>query len=398
MKRRTYDVCAAVVSDLAFDARVWKEARSLSSAGYDVRLLGCYYGEKRPATRSDGGIDVFEVSLGSRSDRASVLRRARSLARLWTEILRTPARIYHAHNVHVAPPAWLASRLRRAALVYDAHELYGEVTNGSFLARITAFTERRLERFIVERSDGVVTTNPSRADRLRERHGERQIVVLGNVPRVVADVVPLDPGYPRGRAVLLYQGGIYAEGRAFRPTIQALAELNGVDLVVLGFGRQRDLDLIRRWSEQAHVADRVHLLPPRPFQDLVRTAAAATIGLVPIAPLRTNEYLGDTNKLFEYLMGGLPVVASDLPEIRRVVTAGDPDVGELFDPASPESIAEAVRAVLRDPDLYRRRREEARRLALELFNWDVEERRLLALYGSLSREPAGSVRAIEGIE
>jgi glycogen(starch) synthase len=70
-----------------------------------------------------------------------------------------------------------------------------------------------------------------------------------------------------------------------------------------------------------------------------------------------------------------------LPEIRRVVRDGDPPVGELFDPSDPASIAAAVQRVLADPDIYRRRREEARRLALECHNWEVEEGKLLRLYG-----------------
>jgi glycosyltransferase involved in cell wall biosynthesis len=376
-------VCAAVVSDLTFDARVWKEARSLSGAGYKMRLLGCSYGHRGRYRHRSDGVEVFEASLGDRSSDVSIPRRARALILLWIEILRTRARVYHAHNIHIGPPAWLASRVRGAALVYDAHELYGEPADESPLARLVAVTERSLERFLIKRSDEVVTTNRFRAEELQRRYARNGIVVLGNVPAVVEDVRPLDPGYPDA-PVLLYQGGIYAKDRPFRETIQAIAELDDVHLVILGFGRDPDLQLIRRWSEEAGVPQRVHLLPPRPFDELVRTAAAATVGLVPVRNRSTSDYLGDTNKLFEYLMGGLPVVASDLPEIRRVVTAGQPAVGELFDPSSPASIAAAVRQVLADPDLYARRRVEARRLALELFNWKVEEQRLLDLYARLS--------------
>jgi glycosyltransferase involved in cell wall biosynthesis len=87
-------------------------------------------------------------------------------------------------------------------------------------------------------------------------------------------------------------------------------------------------------------------------------------------------------------MAGLPVAASDLPEIRRVARSGNPPVGEVFDPASPESIAAAVSRVLADPDTYARRRTEARRLARESHNWQLEETRLLALYAGLVRPAA----------
>jgi glycosyltransferase involved in cell wall biosynthesis len=173
--------------------------------------------------------------------------------------------------------------------------------------------------------------------------------------------------------------------RLFRESIQALRELPGIDLVVLGFDRETDLALILQWTREEGMGDRVHLLPPRPFDELVSTAAAATIGLVPIRPVDVANTTGDTNKLFEYLMAGLPVVATDLPEIRRVVLSGEPRVGEVFDASSPTSIAAAVRVVLSDDETYAVRRIEARRLAVERYNWESQETRLLAAYAPLTR-------------
>jgi glycosyltransferase involved in cell wall biosynthesis len=383
MPKEKYDVCAAVVSDLRFDARVWKEVRSLAAAGYRVRLIGCHYEGANSPQRSNGNIDVFTVSLGTRSGRSSRFQRARVVLRLWREILVTRAAVYHAHNVHVGPAAWVASRLRRMALVYDAHELYGEVLGDSTANRLGAALERRLERFLARRSDLVITTNGFRAQRLQERHGALRIEVLANVPAMVERVEPLDPGYPTDAKVLLYQGGVYAAHRAFRQTIEALTHLDELHFVIIGFGRDSELERIADWAQQYGVSERVHVLPPRPFEELVQTAAAASVGIVPIMPRRDNDVLADTNKLFEYLMAGLPVVASDLPEMQRVLSAGDVPVGELFDPQSPESIAGAVRSVIADETLYVQRRQEARRLALTRFNWNIEERRLLTLYKEL---------------
>jgi glycosyltransferase involved in cell wall biosynthesis len=104
---------------------------------------------------------------------------------------------------------------------------------------------------------------------------------------------------------------------------------------------------------------------------------------VPIRGGPINHTLGDTNKLHEYIMGGLPVIGSDLPEIRRIITMGDPPVGELFDPSVPETIAQALRDVIDDPDRLALRRRHARQLAEEHLNWEIEERRLLALYDGL---------------
>ncbi|MCA1683503.1 MAG: glycosyltransferase, partial [Actinobacteria bacterium] len=283
--------------------------------------------------------------------------------------------------VHVGPPCWLASRLRGVTLVFDAHEIHWKGNEGrSIRGRVLASVSELLERFMVRHSDFVITTNPSRADVLRRRYSVEAVHVLANVPARVDSVTPLDPGYPRGKPILLYQGWISPYARSFREIIQALRLLEEVHFVVIGFGHESNKAKIRDWAAEEGVADRVHLLPPRPFEELVSTAAAATVGIVPIKAVDVNSYLGDTNKLHEYLMAGLPVVASDLPEIRRVATEGNPSVGELFDPLSAESIAAAVARILADPDVYQARRREARRLALERFNWEAEEKSLLSVY------------------
>ena len=370
------DICAAVVSHLPYDARVWKESRSLARAGYRVKLIGCRYEIDAPLRYDEDGIEVVEVPFGPRE--VSNRERATAGFLLWWEILRTPARAYHSHNIHVAPACWLAARLRGAALVYDAHELYGEPAGSSLFGRLQRRVSLLMERFITTSASAVITTNQSRVDVLRERHGRDDTVILPNVPALHAPDEPHANGFPPGR-ILLYQGGIYAETRSFRETLKAMRDLPGVEFVIVGFGRPRDLDLIRTWAEEEGVADRVHLLGPRPFDELVATAAAADVGLVPIKPVNWGTYLGDTNKLFEYLMAGLPVAAADLPEIRRIVEQGDPRVGELFDPFDADSIGAAIRAVLDDPH-YAERRAEARRLAVEEHNWDIAGRRLLDLY------------------
>jgi glycosyltransferase involved in cell wall biosynthesis len=382
------------VSELQFDARVWKEVRSLAHAGYRVTVLGCST-ESETTVRSGPApnISVVEFPFGSRGRRVRQSRRLTAVARMWAEVLRTPARVYHAHNIHTFPPAYLASRLRKARLVYDAHELYGDPAGLSLPARLAATAAARLQRFAVRRSDLVFTTNRSRLDVLAAQGGRAPIAVLANVPAIHEHVEPVDPGYRPGRVTLLYQGGIYPQSRAFEEVIRALPELPQVDLVLLGFGRAATIAQVREWARRSAVDDRVLFLPPRPFDELVHTAAAATVGLVPIRPDSLGAYLGDTNKLFEYLMAGLPVVASDLPEIRKVVESTDPPVGEVFDPASPADIADAVRRVLDDPARYDERRRAARRVALERFNWQREQEELLRCYDELATRGATTMPA-----
>ena len=126
------------------------------------------------------------------------------------------------------------------------------------------------------------------------------------------------------------------------------------------------------------MADRVHILEAVPFDEFVDVAAAASVGIVPLRNISLNSYLGDTNKLFEYMMAGLPAVGSDFPEVARILSSGEPAVGEVFDPEDDRSIAAAIAAILNGS--YERRRQEARRLALERWSWEHDEAELIACF------------------
>src|SRR5262249_7240253 len=162
--------------------------------------------------------------------------------------LRTDARVYHAHDIHVAPPAWVASRLRGARLVYDAHELWTEPEAPGPRARIASLGQALLERLMVTSSDAVFTTNDSRAQTLIERYGRPDVTVLANVPPLTEELDATVAARTNGKRTILYVGRIMAKSRAFFETIQALRHLDdNVELAIIGFGWESQREQIREW-------------------------------------------------------------------------------------------------------------------------------------------------------
>jgi glycosyltransferase involved in cell wall biosynthesis len=115
---------------------------------------------------------------------------------------------------------------------------------------------------------------------------------------------------------------------------------------------------------------------------MYETLRAGCIGLLVFQPDYYNAYIGLPNKLFDYMLCGLPVVASDFPEIRKVV--GEAGCGVLVDPTDPDAIAEAIIYLLEHPDEARKMGENGRRAVEERYNWGEMEGRLLDLYRSLN--------------
>jgi len=114
-----------------------------------------------------------------------------------------------------------------------------------------------------------------------------------------------------------------------------------------------------------------------PLEELPLYTASADVGLCLIENLGYSYYLSLPNKLFQYIMAGVPVLASDFPEIGRIVR--ETGVGLPVDPSDPEDVADKARRLLEDGGLRRRCSENARRAA-EVYNWEVEKVKLYEIY------------------
>ena len=129
-------------------------------------------------------------------------------------------------------------------------------------------------------------------------------------------------------------------------------------------------------AREAGVADRVHFRPSLPLERLLAGTAEADVGRLLLEDTCENHRLALPNKLFEYFAAGVPVVASDLPEMGRVVR--EHAAGETATPGDPGDVARAIHAVLADPGFRDRARDAGRALA-----WDHERARLLSLFEDL---------------
>jgi len=313
--------------------------------------------------------------------RRALVRWAKDRLRPWHRVSRFFAfwRESAARAVELAPDLVVSSDLpglvgagrvaHRLGLphLHDCHELYLEST--SFRA-----TERRLlapmERRYLRRADSVVAVNTSIAVEYGRRYGRQPLVVRNCASRLPADLPVRDlrlmAGLPLDAQVVLYQGG-FAAGRGLEVCVAAVPGLPvGAHLVLLGFGPMRD-DLVNL-AELAGVADRVHVVDAVPPEELLACTASATVGLMPYQPVSRNNMLALPNKIFEYTTAGVPVVVSDLPELRRI--AVDAGCGQVYDSFDPLMLAAALREVL-DPSRYPAYKEAARRFG-DTNVWETE--------------------------
>jgi glycosyltransferase involved in cell wall biosynthesis len=383
-----------VTNGVSIDTRVIKEAASLAAAGHEVTVLGL----REPGQAAQETLEGFAVQ----RLRPDTLRRRRTgwraalapaamawvLLDYWRRAFRAattqPFDVYHAHDLVTLPVAWAARARRGGAVVYDAHELFTELSRLDLFSR--AFF-RVLERLLIGRADRVITVNDSIAAELSRRYGVATPRVLRNCPRTFGRRP--DPSQsplrerarvPAGRAIVLYQG-LYMPHRGLENLVRAVAGFKDAHLVLMGWGPL--LDNLKAVAVSEGVTDRVTFLDAVPMAELLAVTAGADVGVIPYRNVGLNNFFTSPNKLFEYCAAGIPVAASRFPELVKVVEGLQ--LGRTFDPDDPGSIATAVNAIVGDPVELARLRENAGRAAAG-FSWEQESEVLHAVYASLPVE------------
>lgn len=317
------------------------------------------------------------------------------LEALTPEIVRLRPDIIHAHDVHTIVAACAAADElesltgTRPAWIYDAHE---------FIAGLSLYgsrnaTERagwlNLEQEFTPRADAVITVSPALATELARRYPQvPRVEVVLNAPWQSHEPLPREGGVRAAVGLdnetpLLVYSGVVTDARGVDTAVDAMAYLPQCHLAIVSTTYAGAItERLRARAAELGVSERVHIIPPVPAYEVVSHLATADIGLIPIKRFPSHD-VALTNKLFEYIHAGLPVVVSDCPGQKRFVRTED--IGAVHVTEDPLDLALAVRAVLADLDGYRDRvrRPELR----ERFSWQGSERALSQLYADLLGRP-----------
>lgn len=306
-------------------------------------------------------------------------RRAVSAIREWQPDL------LHAHDANTLEVALRLQRSSGTPFVYDAHELWEE-RNAVRSDRVKRAEQLLLNR-ATERMQGSITVSPGIQNWMTERYGLRQPPTLvRNIPHAAPTPARQDGALRRMTGVsddvriITYVGAI-TTGRGIDEAIAVLPLLAANrHLVLLGQGSAENMAFFRALAARHGVAQRVHFAGSVESREVSTAIADSDVSLVYTQPKNLSYLYSLPNKLFESIRAGLPIVASDLPDVRSLVE--EYELGELADPGDLDAMARAIEAVLTDADTYRR---HAARAAAEL-NWENEMERLFALYDSVLKE------------
>lgn len=373
MTKKVYSI---VLNPFTHDSRVWKQATSLSKNGYDVEVLAMHE-PGLPIEENINGVQVHRVKLRSKNWSKNfyvqILKYFEFCVRAWIRC-RKDADIIHCNDLGTLPIGHVLKKIstKQIKVVYDAHE-YETETMGMHGRRKKI--AKAVEGFLVRYADSVITVSGKIADAYVQDYGISRPMVLYNAPFLEqleqTDLFRKELGIEAGTRIFLYQGAL-ADGRGIHALIECFANQNDSRsvLVFMGYGA-----LTKQVEAAARDNDRIFFHPAVPPETVLRYSASADFGISFIEDRCLNYRYCLPNKIFEYVMAGIPICVSNLPEMREFVESQG--VGLVAAENSVAGLTEMLdRALNADYRLLRENVERSRKQ----YCWENEERELLSLY------------------
>lgn len=365
MKKR---VILTVTNDLSGDQRIHKVALSLIKFGYLPVLVG------RRLTHSVPIMRPYECLRFRLLINKGPLFYVTFNIRLFFYLMFVRAAVFLANDLDTLPAVFLAGKLRRKKIVYDSHEYFTEVPELVNRPRVKRVWEL-IEAWIFPRLTSVYTVNSSIAKIYTEKY-DVPVRVIRNVPfaGLPEPVVGWLPDGFSDHPLIIYQGALNI-GRGLDEMIRAMPLMEDFHLIIAGDGDIRvQLEALVR---HLGVGDRVFFAGKVPLERLSWYTRQATLGMSLEQDIGLNYHFALPNKLFDYLQAGLPVIASNLPEIRQVVESVG--FGVIVDRFDPDYLSQTIKSILYNPELLRTWKENALQAAPN-YTWEAEETELLNFF------------------
>lgn len=372
-----------------------RELSVLRELGADVAVMG--KGEVGDNYKKDNvdGYDVFRFStrpLGENS-LLNPLNRILSLFIWAIKAKKFKADIITGHDLVPLLIGWLSNigRKNKAKLVYDCHEF--ELMSLKHLSKSKAhylFIEK-LERFLINRSAFSIMVNDSIADEVQRIHKlQKRPIVVRNTPsywklneheiketrKLLCEKLNVSDDV----FLVMYHGTIVPT-RGVEEVLEAVSNTKGTAAVILGSGDENYLQSLKKYTASLSIENRTLFLNAVPINELYKFIGASNCGMMTVRGMylgrKVSYYYGLGNKFFENIQSLTPVICSDLPEFKRLITQYN--IGLTVDPTSTEDISASIDLLKNDKTFYAELKNNLKK-AKEDLCWENEKHVLKDAY------------------
>lgn len=280
-----------------------------------------------------------------------------------------------ANDLDTLPANYLVSRIKRIPLVYDSHEYFTgvpELQDRKIVRGIWKWIERR----IFPNLKYIYTVSQSIADLYKEEYN-REVKVVRNLSpgwKPVNKPSGSELEITEGKRILILQGsGINIE-RGAEEAVEAMLYVENAIFLIIGEGDV--MDQLKKSVDQMDLSGKILFINKMPYAKLLEYTSLGDVGLTLDKDTNLNYRYSLPNKLFDYIQARVPVLASKLVEVEKIIR--NYNIGELIDSHEPKHIAEKLNFMLDSEDKRREWKKNLEKAAEELC-WENEEGKLIEI-------------------
>lgn len=378
MRKRVVNI---VLNSFENDARVFRTAQLGKSLVDGVTVLALHESNLKEKETVEG-IEVVRLKLTSRNlPKRSFFQLFKFLEfnlRVLFYLIKLKPTVVHAHDLSTLPIGFIYKLISKAKLIYDSHELFLSRSSKVPFIKQALF----LEKYMAKKSNLVITVSESIADILQEEYKlSVRPLVIRNVPNYLEIdkskcVLRKRLGLETKQFVLIYQGGVQLD-RGIELLIKAVDVISNpnITLVIIGNGHLRE-KLLKSAGVSTN-ANNIIFQEAVPHKELHYWTMDGDIGLSPIIGKSLSYKYCLPNKVFEYVRAGLPLLVSDLPDMKRTVEKYG--VGICFKENDLDDLVININKLYNDSDLRSQLRQNSE-LAAKTLNWETESEILKRCY------------------
>jgi glycosyltransferase involved in cell wall biosynthesis len=361
----------SVINDLVTDQRVHKTCTTLHEMGFEVLLVGRTKRDSLPLAERKYATHRMKLSAEK-----GVWFYVAFQWRLLRFLMKNKADVYVSNDLDTLWPNYMVSKWRKKPLVYDAHEIFTEVPE-LVSRKSKQKIWKKLERHLFPKLIYVFTVNESIADWYENEYGIRPEVVR-NIPRrtnaPTRQLTRSEVHLPEKKKIILLQGAGINVHRGAEEAVEAMQFINNAVLLIIGGGDV--IHQLKEMAEKENLDGKVIFVNKLPPDELRAWTALADIGLTLDKDTNINYRFSLPNKIFDYIHAGIPVLASDLVEVKRIVETYH--VGRICPDHHPETIAKIISEMLTSPEYAAWKNNT--KAASEALTWEKEEEKIKAVY------------------
>ncbi len=337
-------VIVSVTNDIYTDQRVRKVCEFLVSQNYAVTLVGRKLKNSKTLPETAYKTKRFPLWFTK-----GALFYANYNLRLFIFLLFHKADVLLANDLDTLyANHWARKFKKNCRLIYDSHEYYIGVPELVSRPKIQKFW-RGIERRTLPKADVMYTVNESIADIYRKEYNRKVKVV-----RNISDFKGINErksreelGLPTDKHIIIIQGAGINIDRGAEEVMEAVQLMKDTILIFVGDGDV--VPLLKAKVKADKLEDKIRFFGKQPYDTLMNYTQLSDVGISMDKDTNVNYRFSLPNKIFDYIHAGIPVLVSDLTEIKRVVESYN--VGLVCPSHDPQEIADYLTKILTDKDL-----------------------------------------------